>query len=78
MEIEGQSFAVPLEDNAEVSDCVIKLSETAVEIFEMLRGNVSEKQIVDAMRQRYNVSEEILTADVHAMIEKFRKKGLLT
>ena len=77
MEIEGQSFAVPLEENEESAGCVIKLSETAEEIFSMLREDVSEEQIIKAMLQRYDVSEEILAADVHATIEKFRQKGLL-
>ena len=77
MEVEGQSFAVPLEDCEGNFSGVIKLTKTARVIFELLKEETDEASIVESMSRRYDVSRDILAADVHNVIKMFEEKGLL-
>ena len=77
MEVEDRSFAVPMEENNGFSG-VVKLTRTAAEIFRLLREETTEEAIVEAMKKRYDVPEDVLTADVHRIIQRLRDKGMLT
>ena len=77
MEVEGRTFAVPLEESAEGFGGVIRLSKTAAEIFGMLQEETDEESIVEHMSRRYSVPAEKLTADVRKVVTMFREKGLL-
>ncbi len=77
MEVEGQSFAVPVEDCKQDFGGMIKLSRTAGVIFELLQQETDEEDIVESMAQRFDASRDTLAADVHGVVEKLRKKGLL-
>ena len=77
MEVESQRFAVPMEEDAGFSG-VVKLTRTAAEIFELLREETTEEAIVEAMKERYNVPEDILAADVHRVVQRLRDRGMLT
>ena len=74
MEVEGQTFAVPMEGPAGM----IRLSKTARTIFELLREDTDEAAIVDGMSRRYDADRAELAADVRTVIGQFREKGLLT
>ena len=76
MEVEGQCFAVPMEQNSGFTG-VVKLTRTAAEIFRLLREETTEEAIVEAMKKRYDVSEDVLTADVHRVIQLLRDRGIL-
>ncbi len=77
MEVEGQSFAVPMEEDANGFNGVIKLSKTAKVIFELLQEDTSEEAIVEAMSRRFDADKNILAADVHSIVAQFQKKGIL-
>ena len=77
MEVEGQRFAVPMEEDADGFNGVIKLSKTAQAIFELLREDTSEEAIVEAMSQRFDAERNVLAADVHRMISQLQQKGIL-
>ncbi len=77
MEVEGQNFAVPMEDCEESFGGMVKLSRTAGMIFELLREDTDEESIVESMSRRFDAPRDVLAADVHSVIEKLREKGLI-
>ena len=77
MEIDGESFAVSMEEAADGFNGVIRLSGTAAAIFRLLQQETTEEEIVAQMRRRYRVDDEVLSADVHKVLAKLREKGLL-
>lgn len=77
MELNGQIVAVPVGDNADDYHGVVRMNETANAIFDLLAEDTTEEVIVEAMEKEYDVSKEILVADVKHYVQKFRKKGML-
>ena len=77
VEIEEQNFAVPLEDCGKDFNGVVKLNKSAADIFQLLKEETDEESIVEQMSKHYDVSKDILAADVHNIIEEFKAKGLL-
>ena len=77
MEVEGQSFAVPMEDCGKDFDGMVKLSRTAGAIFELLREETDEESVVECMSRRFDAPRDVLAADVHGMVEKLRARGLI-
>lgn len=77
MEVEGQSYAVPMEDCGKDFSGVIRLNGTASVILELLKEETDEASIVDYLSRRFDVSKDILAADVHQVITQFEAKGLL-
>ena len=77
MEVDGQSFAVPLEEDCGFSG-VMKLTRTAAEIFRLLQEETTEEAITEAMKKRYDVAEDVLAADIHRVVQRLRDRGMLT
>ena len=73
MEVEGQSFAVPMEGDGKM----IRLSRTARVIFELLREETDEAAIVDSLSRCYDVDLDVLKTDVRRVIEIFKEKDVL-
>ena len=76
VEVEGQRFAVPMGEDRSFSG-VVKLTRTAAEIFELLREETTEEAMVKIMKERYDVPEDVLAADVHRVVQSLRERGLL-
>ena len=77
MQVEGQSFAVPMDEKKNGFGGLIKLSKTAAVIFELLQEDTTEEAIVEKLVQRYDAPRDVLAADVHRTVAKFQEKGLL-
>ena len=73
MEVEGQSFAVPMEG----AGGMIRLSKTARVIFELLQQETDEAAIVEQLSRRFEADRETLEKDVRNVVGKFREKDLL-
>ena len=69
--------AVPVGDDVEFNGAV-KMNRTAAVIFEMLKEDTTESDIVKALVQRFEAPEEEIAADVRRYLEAFRQKDLLT
>lgn len=74
--IDEKLLAVPVGDDVEFNGAM-KLNKTAAAIFEMLKKDVTEEEIVDALSQRFDAPRERLTEDVRNTIREFRGRGLL-
>ena len=56
---------------------MIKLNDTAAEIWEYIDKGMSEEDICACMLEKYDVSPELLTSDVKATLETLEKQGLI-
>ena len=56
---------------------LIRNNKTAAFIVECLKEDTTEEKIVEAMLEKYDAPEEVLTKDVSDVIEKLRKVGAL-
>ena len=77
MKIRDIVVAVPVGDGTENMKNVLRLNRTAAAIFDLLKEETSEEQIVESLMTRYDVSKETLEHDVHMYIEEFRKRNLI-
>lgn len=77
MELDDRSVAVPVGPGANDFHGILKLNETAVFILNLLKNEITEEEIVEAMEKEYNVSRDVLAADVHRYVSDFMEKGLL-
>ena len=76
MTMRDRLVAVPVGNNAQFNGA-LKLNKTAAAIFELLKNDVSEEQIVDALSRQFDAPRELLEKDVRNCINEFRKKDLL-
>lgn len=77
MKIRDIVIVVPVGDGSESTKSILRLNRTAAAIFDLLKEETSEEQIVESLMKRFDVSRETLVRDVHLYIEEFRKKNLL-
>ena len=77
MEIMDMVVAVPVGDGTENVKSILRLNRTAAAIFDLLKEETNDEQIVESLMTRYDVSKETLEHDVHMYIEEFRKRNLI-
>jgi len=77
MKIVDMVVAVPVGDGTENVKSILKLNRTAATIFDFLKEETSEEQIVETLMKQFDVSRETLMCDVHLYIEEFRKRNLI-
>lgn len=77
MKIVDMVVAVPVGDGTENVKSILKLNRTAATIFDLLKEETSEEQIVETLMKQFDVSRETLMRDVHLYIEEFRKRNLI-
>ena len=77
IEIDGRSFAVPIGENADSFCSVIECNETAAVILEMLKKDISEKQIVTALEDRYEAPAGVIESRVRRFLNTLQEKGML-
>ena len=78
MKLEGSIIAVPVGELASKYHGVIKLNDTGAAILEMLKEDISETEIINALAKRYDVPIERLSVDVHKFISIFQEREMLT
>lgn len=77
MELDGCIIAVPVGELASKYHGVIKLNDTGAAILEMLKEEISETEIINALIKRYDVPVEKLSADVQKFISVFQEHDML-
>lgn len=77
LELNGKIFAIPVGEDADDYHGVIKMNETAFAIFQLLKEDTTEEAIAAAMEKEYDVTKDVLNADIKRYIQSFREKGLL-
>lgn len=77
MKLNDTTVAVPFGENVEDFHNIIKMNDTALAIYNLLKEDTTEERIVDALSEEYNVDKDTLTADVKRYIQALREKGFL-
>ena len=75
--IGDEYMVVATGDAAENFNGIIRGNETLVYIFELLKGDTTEEEIVEAMCERYDAPKDIIAKDVAVVIQKIREAGFL-
>lgn len=76
-EIADKKVAVTVGEDTENFNGMIRLNNTAAFIFDMLKEDVTEDEIVAAMKEKYDAEEEQLRQTVHSFIETLQKSNVL-
>lgn len=69
--------AVATGEAAKSFNGIIRNNKTANFIFEQLKEEKTEDELVEALLERYDVSREKAQSDVHALVVKIREAGLI-
>ncbi len=77
VDMDNESFLVPVGKGAENIQGVIKLNGAAKEILSLIENDSTEKSIVDALAKKYGNEQEELAAFVHDTVETLCKTGLI-
>ena len=74
----GETFAaVPVEGESKQFYGMIQLNETGAFLWRNMEKECSEDQLAEALMETYGVDETQAKKDVSAVVEKFRKAGIL-
>ena len=74
---ENQFVAVATGEAAKSFNGLIKYNKTGAYLLELLRKDQTEDSLVEALQEKYEVSEETARKDVQAFIENLRGVGLI-
>jgi len=58
-------------------NAMINLNSTGAFIWSLLEKQADEKEIVDAMAEKYGIDTELASRDVRAFLEKARSAGVI-
>lgn len=76
-QIDTQYITVASGDAGEVFKGMIRSNGIVVDILKMLECETSEEKIVEQLYAQYDAPQEVIAKDVHQIIERIRKAGLL-
>lgn len=76
-EIADKKMAVTVGKDSEKFNGMIRLNSTAADIFEMLKEDVTEDEIVASMKEKYDEEEDILRQKVREFVESLQKSNVL-
>lgn len=73
----GNEVIVPVGEGLKQFNGIVQTNETASFIVAMLKNDVTESAVVDAMLAEYDVDRTTAERDVHRVIEKLRSIGVI-
>jgi hypothetical protein len=76
MELDDQIVAVPVGEGSQEFRGVIKLNNSGYEIFELLKNDTTEANIIEILQKRYGYLPEI-EGFVNDMITYLKNEGVL-
>jgi len=76
MEIDGSPMAVPVDSGDEFRG-VLHMNETTADILEILKNDVTEGELVAAMKELYDADEAQIRRNVEKVLGILRQYGLL-
>ena len=76
MELDDHIVAVPVGDGAQAFRGVVKLNESAAEIFELLKHETTEEEVIAELKKRHGDEPEI-PGFVRGAIEYLTSEGVL-
>ncbi len=76
MELDDTIVAVPVGDGAQDLRGVVKLNQSAAEIFELLKQETTEDMVVAELKKKYG-DDPSISGYVHEAVEYFESEGVL-
>ena len=77
-DVAGQKLAVAVDGKISGYNTLIKLNDTAVYILEMLKNDVTVKEICDSIKRNYEIdSEQNIEKTVNDFITKLKEADVL-
>ena len=76
-EIADKKVAVAIGEDSEKFNGMIRLNSVAADIFDMLKEDVTEDDIVAALKEKYDAEEDVISQKVHEFIESLQKSNVL-
>ena len=76
MELDDRIIAVPVGDGAQDFRGVVKLNDSAAEIFDLLKQETTEEAVVEALKARYGDDPEI-PGFVQKVVKSLSDEGVL-
>ena len=77
MQLDDNVVAVPVGPDSQDFSAAIRLNNSAAEIFELLKEDVTEEHIVSVMIQRYGNERNEVADFVHEFLEGLKKEAVL-
>lgn len=75
-EVGGINIVVPNGGNMSLSG-VVTLNESAVFVWNALKEDKTEEELIDLVCAEYDAPREVISADVKELIAQFKANGLL-
>ena len=75
--VAGYNVVVPIGEAALDFNGMINLNESGAILWSMLEKDVAEEDMVKALLEEYEITEEIARTDVFAFIKKMREASLI-
>lgn len=76
MDLDDQVIAIPVGEGSQKFHGVVKLNNSAQEIFNLLSEDTTEEKIICALKERYGDDSDI-PVYVHQMIDYLKEEGVL-
>lgn len=73
----GQAMAIALGEASRTFNGMIKLNDTAADLWEWLSEDTTEEALVSRLQEAYEVDEATAKESVREFVESLRKEGLL-
>ncbi|MBQ3904185.1 MAG: PqqD family protein [Eubacterium sp.] len=75
--IDGKDFAIATGRLAKRFRGIINNNKTAAYIFELLKTDCTEDEIVEAMCKKYDAPAEVIRADVKEVLKQIKDLGIV-
>lgn len=75
--IAGEHLLIPVGEAAISVKGLIALSESGAMLFEKMKADCSEEELIATLREEYDVSPEQAREDVHAFLDQMRQLNML-
>ncbi len=75
--VAGQPVAIVVGEDAKLFNGMVKLNETAEFIFNMLKSDVTESEIINAIIKEYDVSKDEAESATKEFLNKLTENGLV-
>lgn len=76
-EIAGEYILIPVGEAAKKLYGIISLTESGKILWQMLEQECTENELVDALLEAYEVSQQTAESDVKKFLDKLEKENLL-
>lgn len=77
MELDDHVIAVPVGENSNAFHGIIKLNDSAAYIFNLLKDDITEEEIVESLKKEYDAPKKTLAEDLQKCLFELKEKGLI-